>query len=59
MMQLLLYAGARLVMGIFALVCVDALTNTALAAEPSSIAAAFGLIVIADVIVYSNNGTST
>ncbi|MCS3707201.1 hypothetical protein GGP62_002188 [Salinibacter ruber] len=54
MTDFLLYLVARLVLAIFALVCVDTMTGTALAAEPSSILAATGLLLIADIIVYTN-----
>lgn len=54
MTDLLGYLAARLILGIFALVCVDTMTGTALAAEPSSILAAAGLLIIADIIVYTN-----
>ena len=53
-MQTLGYLVARLIMVIVALMCVDVLANTTLAAEGWSIVAAGGLIIIADVIVYTN-----
>jgi hypothetical protein len=56
MTDLLGYLVARLILAIFALVCVDTVADTALAAEPSSISAATGLLIIADIIVYTNQG---
>lgn len=54
MTDLLGYLVARLVLAIFALVCVDTIADTALAAEPTSILAATGLLLIGDIIVYTN-----
>jgi len=56
-MQTLGYIAARLIMAIVALMCVDVLANTTLAAEGWSIAAAAGLLIIADIIVETNTET--
>jgi hypothetical protein len=58
-MQTLGYLTARLIMAIVALMCVDTLANTTLAAEAWSIFAAAGLIIIADIVVYTNTGDPT
>jgi len=57
MTRLLLYAAARLVMGLVSLMCLDTITGTTYAAEPSSILAAAGLVILADIIAYTNNGS--
>jgi len=58
-MKTLGYLTARLIMAIVALMCVDTIADTSLAAEGSSIVAATGLLIIADITVYTNTGNST
>jgi len=57
-MDTLLYLVTRACMAVVALICLDTLAGTTHAVQPVSITAAAGLIIIADVIAYSNNGTS-
>jgi hypothetical protein len=56
-MKLLGYIIARLILAIVALMCVDVLANTTLAAEGWSIVAAAGLLIIADIVAYTNSRT--
>lgn len=53
-MNLLWYLFTRTIMAVAALMCIDTITGTVYAAEPSSLAAAFVLIVITELLVAAN-----
>lgn len=53
-MNALWYLVTRAIMALAALMCVDVIADTTLAAEPTSILAMTGLLVIAEVLIAAN-----
>jgi hypothetical protein len=53
-MTVIWYLFTRLIMAVAGLMAVDAIANTITATEPTSIAAAFVLILIAEIVVAAN-----
>lgn len=53
-MAILLYLITRLAAAVAALMCIDVLAGTALAASVWNVLAAAGLLVILDIVVFSN-----
>ena len=58
-MSLLLYVVTRAILALVALMTIDAITGNAYAADPWNILAAGVLIVVADIIAYTNSRDAT
>ena len=58
-MSLLLYVVTRAILALVALMAVDVITENAYVADPWNILAAGVLIVVADIIAYTNSRDAT